>query len=368
MMMYIYELEDWPNFTWDYETLVNKLAEVRLKQGRLLGRMEAVGFSIRDEAVLHTLTVEIVKSNEIEGEKLDTEQVRSSIARRLGMDVAGIPVTNRNIDGVVEMMLDATQNYDKPLTKERLFGWQAALFPTGYSGMYKVNAGAWRTDSNGPMQVVSGRIGRFKVHFEAPPAVRIDKEMETFFEWFNRNEAMDMILKAAIAHLWFVTIHPFEDGNGRIARAITDMALAKSENSPYRFYSMSAQIKIEDKMYYEQLEFTQKDTLDITEWLVWFLDCLNRVFDNVESTLDAVLSKTHFWQKWSNQSLNERQVKMLNKIMDGFEGKLTTTKWAKIMKCSQDTALRDIGDLVKRGILVKTIAGGRSTSYEIKTE
>ncbi len=327
--------------------------------------MAAVGFSLRAEAVLQTLTLDVLKSSEIEGEALDRDQVRSSVARRLGVDVGALAPGYRNVDGVVEMMLDATQNYEKPLTKERLLGWQASLFPTGYSDLRKINVGAWRDDAKGPMQVVSAHRGRERVHFEAPAAARLEQEMTAFLNWFNRNDGIDLVLRAGIAHLWFVTVHPFEDGNGRIARALADMMLARSEGSPQRFYSMSAQIRVERDAYYGGLEETQKGTLDITARLEWFLVCLDRALDRAESTLAAVLRKARFWEFSQSVPFNERQRLLLNMLLDGFDGKLTSSKWARIAKCSQDTALRDILDLVKRGILSKDPAGGRSASYSL---
>lgn len=365
MNTYIYQLPEWPQFYWDYEVLVGQLASVRHKQGRLVGRMETLGFSLCTEAVLQTLTLDVLKSSEIEGENLDKDQVRSSIARRLGMEVAGMVPSDRSVDGVVEMMLDATQNYDKVLTKERLFGWHAALFPTGYSGMIKVNVGCWRDDKKGLMQVISGHIGHEWVHYEAPSAQRLEAEMEEFLDWVNRDSDLDLVLKACIAHLWFVTIHPFEDGNGRIARAIADMLLARSEQSSQRFYSMSAQIRLERDSYYDMLEETQKGTLNITEALTWFLKCLNRAFDGIEVILDDVLRKTRFWEAYVDLPLNDRQRLMINKMLNGFEGKLTSSKWAKITKCSQDTATRDIKELIIFGVLMKDSAGGRSTSYSL---
>lgn len=364
-MKYIYDLKNWPEFSWSQERLADKLASVRHLQGRLIGRMETLGFQLRSEAILQTLTEDVLKSSEIEGEILDKDQVRSSIARRLGMDVGGLVPADRDVEGVVEMMLDATQQYTQKLTKERLFDWHASLFPTGRSGMGKICVGQWRDDKTGPMQVVSGPIGREKVHYEAPSAKRISGEMRTFLTWFNRKDSTDPVLKAAIAHLWFVTIHPFDDGNGRIARALTDMLLARSENSPQRFYSMSAQIRKERKTYYEALEITQNDDLDITEWLEWFLDCLERAFQGAETILGDVLQKARFWERYGAEPFNDRQRKILNRLLDGFEGKLTSSKWAKLGKCSQDTASRDIDDLLKRGILIKNPGGGRSTSYSL---
>ena len=345
--------------------MTDPLAAVRHRQGRLVGRMESLGFALREEAVLQTLTQDVVTSSAIEGEVLDREQVRSSIARRLGMDVGALAPADRNVEGVVEMMLDATQHFNDPLTQERLFGWHAALFPTGRSGMTRIRAGAWRDDGTGPMQVVSGPIGRERVHFQAPAAERLEDEMEAFLGWFNGEERLDPVLKAGLAHLWFVTVHPFDDGNGRIARAIADMALARSEGIPSRFYSMSAQVRSERNAYYRILERTQKGTMDVTEWLLWFLGCLDRAFGGAESTLASVLRKARFWEAHAGTPLNERQRIMLNRLLDGFEGKLTSSKWAKVVRCSQDTAIRDIQDLVRRGMLSKDSAGGRSTSYSL---
>lgn len=333
-----------------------------------MGHMEALGFPLKQEAVLQTLTEEVVKSSEIEGEKLDVSQVRSSLARRLGMDVGGLEPADRRVEGVVELILDATRHYDQPLTAERLFAWHASLFPTGRIGMRKIRVGAWRDDSTGPMQVVSGPIGRERVHFEAPPAAKLEGEMQVFLDWFNEHSTgadSDAVLNAGLAHLWFVTIHPFDDGNGRIARAIADLALARSEDSSQRFYSMSAQIRQERAAYYNLLEQTQKATMDVTAWMEWFLACLGRAIDGAQTTLAAVLSKARFWERLRAVPLNERQRLMLNRLLDGFEGKLTTSKWAKIAKCSSDTALRDILDLVERGILVRNPEGGRSTSYAL---
>ncbi len=365
MPKYIHELPDWPRFRWDSDGLAKQLAAVRLRQGRLIGRMQALGFHQQEEAVLTTLTEDVLKSSEIEGEILDRDQVRSSIARRLGIDIGALPHADRNVEGVVEMMLDATQNLKTELTEERLFGWHASLFPTGRSGMNKIIVGAWRDEKSGPMQVVSGPIGREKVHYEAPAAGRLDAEMKSFLEWFNAEDNTDPVIKSALAHLWFVTIHPFADGNGRIARAIADMSLARSEDSSQRFYSMSAQIRIERKAYYDMLEATQKGELDITPWLEWFLGCLDRAFDGAEQTLAAVFQKADFWKKHTAAKINERQRDILDRLLDGFEGKLTSSKWALIEKCSPDTALRDIQDLVDQGILAKDEAGGRSTSYSL---
>lgn len=363
--MYVWEKPEWPALTWNNESLSKLLAAVSREQGRLLGRMEALGLKFRSEAHLRTLTEDVVKSSEIEGENLDTDQVRLSIARRLGMDAGGLVPVDRDVEGVVEMMLDATGNYAEPLTAERLFAWHASLFPTGRSGMRKIKAGTWRDDSDGPMQVVSGPIGKRKVHFEAPPAARVPGEMEKFLSWFEKPGDSDPLLIAGLAHLWFVTIHPFGDGNGRIARAIADMALARSENSRQRFYSMSAQIRRERDDYYTRLERAQKGGLDITPWQDWFLNCLLRAIEGAQWTLAAVLEKARFWERVVNEPLNERQIKVLNRLLDGFEGKLTTSKWAKIANCSQDTAYRDILDLVERGALQKNPNGGRSTSYSL---
>ena len=342
------------------------LAAVRHKQGRLLGRMEALGFSLRQEAGLETLTLDVVKTSEIEGETLNAQQVRSSIARRLGIDIAGAVPSDRNVEGVVEMMVDATLKFERPLSAERLFGWHAALFPTGHSGIQRITVGGWRDDANGPMQVVSGPMGREGVHHEAPPARLLDAEVATFVEWVNQPDSLDPVLKSAIAHLWFVTIHPFDDGNGRIARAIADWILARSEKSSQRFYSMSAQIRLERKAYYDVLERTQRETLDITAWLEWFIGCLSRALDATETTLATVLRKARFWETHGSAMINDRQRLILNKLLNGFEGKLTSSKWAKLTKCSQDTAHRDIQDLIEQGILVKDVAGGRSTNYLLK--
>ncbi|MBV4356478.1 Fic family protein [Pinibacter aurantiacus] len=365
MAVYIYQKKDWPKF-WDDKIISPLLASLRYRQGILLGKMSGFGFKQQREATLDVLTLEVIKSSEIEGEVLDAEQVRSSIARRLGMDIAGLIPSDRNVDGVVDMMMDAIEKFDQPLTDERLFGWHAALFPTGYSGIHKIVVAGWRDNADAdPMQVVSGASGREVVHFQAPDSSVLEKEMKLFLDWFNSNEENDPILKAAIAHLWFVTIHPFDDGNGRIARAITDMLLAKADESAQRFYSMSAQIRIDRKEYYDVLEKTQKDSLDITDWLEWFLQCLDRALKATNETLKKVVQKAKFWDQFSTVSLNERQCLMLNRLMDGFEGKLNTSKWSKIAKCSQDTAARDIQDLITKGILIKDASGGRSTSYSL---
>jgi len=363
--MYVHQLKDWPRFTWNQERLAQALAGVRYRQGRMIGHMEALGFELRQEAVLSTLAEDVVKSTEIEGEKLDAAQVRSSIARRLGIDIGALKPADRAVEGVVEMMLDATRHYSQPLTAERLFGWHASLFPAGRSGLIRIAAGAWRDDRAGPMRVVSGPIGREHAHFEAPPAARLRREMRVFLDWFNKPAAFDPVLKAAQAHLWFVTIHPFDDGNGRLARAIADMSLARSESSPQRFYSMSAQIRQDRAAYYEILDRTQKGALDITPWMEWFLGCLGRAIDGAQTTLAAILAKARFWDAVAGVAINARQRLVLNRLLDGFEGKLTTSKYAKLAKCSPDTALRDILALAAHGILLRGTERGRSTAYAL---
>ncbi len=365
MPTFIHERKDWTDFTWDSDALLPLLGSVRHLQGRLMGRMAALGFEFRQEAFLETLTDDVLKTSEIEGEFLEPEQVRSSLARRLGMDIAGLTPSDRHVDGVVEMMLDATREFSKPLTAERLFDWHAALFPTGRSGMYKINVGQWRSDETGPMQVVSGAMGREQVHFQAPDAGRLEAEMPLFLDWFNAEQPLDPVLKSGIAHLWFVTIHPFDDGNGRIARAIADLQLSKAEVSPQRFYSMSAQIRAQRNEYYRLLEKTQRGSSDTTEWLHWFLECLQNALLAADATLERVLAKARFWEKHATTILNQRQVLLLNRLLDGFEGKLTSSKWAKIAKCSSDTALRDIADLMNKGVLEKDEGAGRSTSYSL---
>lgn len=362
MVKYIYEYAQWPEFTWDDREISVILGKVRNLQGKIFGQMGALGFSIKEETVLSTLTLDVLKSSEIEGEILNYEQVRSSIARRLGLKCAGIVHIDRNVEGVVEMMLDATQRYDKTLDQERIFGWHAALFPTGWSGMYRINIGSYR---NGEMQVVSGPMGKEKVHFQAPSPVVVKEEMDTFLDWFSQETKIDGVLKAAIAHFWFIIIHPFDDGNGRIARAMTDMLLARSEGNSQRFYSFSNQILLEKKAYYEILQKAQHSPGDITEWLDWFLNCLHRALMNTDVTFKRVLQKTDFWDKHKETILNSRQRLMLNKLLDGFEGKLKTSKWARFSKCSADSALRDIKDLIEKGILKQEKSGGRSTNYEL---
>jgi Fic family protein len=364
--IYIYQKKGWPGFTWDNEVLLPVLTDVRHKQGRLAGYMELLGFAMRSEEALQTITDDILKSNEIEGELLNAAEVRSSVARHLGIHVAGLVRAGKEVDAVVEMMLDATQNHDKALTAERLFGWHSSLFPSGRSGMHKITTGNWRKNDKGPMQVVSGAMGKEKVHYEAPDAKFVKKEMSLFFKWFNAKQNLDPVLKSGVAHLWFVTIHPFDDGNGRIARAIADMQLTKADDYSKRFYSMSAQIQQERKVYYSILEKTQKGSMDITAWLHWYLNCLSRAISATDKRLQAILQKTKFWDKHIHTEINERQRYMINKLFDGFDGKLNTSKWAKITKCSPDTALRDIQDLMKKKILMKEEAGGRSTNYFLK--
>ena len=362
--MWIYQDKNWPNFTWNTEELTSKLSDIRHHQGRLLGRMESLGFQFKQEASLKTLTNDVVKSSAIEGEALNPEEVRSSIARRLGIEIAGLIPASRDVEGVVEMMLDATQNSDIALTKDRLFDWHAALFPTGRSGMQKITVANWRTLESGPMQVVSGPIGKEKVHFEAPDADWLEEAMHQFFDWFQNENAIDPVLKAGVAHFWFVTIHPFEDGNGRIARAIGDMALAIADNSKYRFYSLSSQIEAERQNYYKQLEKQQRGTLDITEWLLWFLNCLGSAIAKAEKSLSRVIYKAELWEKIGSKQINERQRLIINRMLeDKFEGNMSTSKYAKLAKCSSDTALRDIQDLKEKAILVQNAGSGRSTSY-----
>ncbi len=359
----IHELPDWPRFSWRAERLVDRLAAVRFRQGQLLGRMKALGFELRRQANLETVTEDVVTSSEIEGEMLDAGQVRSSVARRVGMEIGGKAPADRIVEGVVEMALDATERFAEPVSEDRLFGWHASLFPTGRSGMTPTAVGRWRDDRTGPMQIVSGPIGRQRVHFEAPGASLVAGEMRAFLDWFNAPADFDQVLKAGLAHLWFVTIQPFDDGNWRMARAVADMALSRSEDSPQRFYSMSSQIGLERASNYEVLEHAQRGTMDVYGWMEWFLACLGREIDGAETTLSAVLAKAEFWRRYAGLSFNERQRLMANRLLDGFEGKLTTSRWARMTHCSQDTALRDITYLVERGVLVKSSAGGRSTSY-----
>ena len=367
-MTWIHEQPDWPEFTWDAKALASRLADIRHRQGRLLGRMESLGFELRREASLETLTTEVVNSSAIEGETLNHEEVRSSIARKLGIEIGGYVSVGRDVEGIVAMMIDATRDFDRPLTRERLFDWHAALFPTGRTGMQRITVGAWRPASAGPMQVVFGPVGKERVHFEAPAAERLDAEMRHFLDWFEGGKGIDPVLRAGIAHLWFVTIHPFEDGNGRIARAIADMALARADGMRERFYSMSAQIETERKVYYAQLERQQRGSVDITGWLAWFLDCLGRAIGAAEDTLSAVLYKAEFWKIANRKPVSERQRQVLNRMLDsGFKGYMNTSKYAKLAKCSNDTALRDIRDLVDRGLFVKNPGGGRSTSYRLPT-
>ncbi len=362
---YIWQSSDWPNWRYDLAALSGPLAQVSRAQGMLLGRMADVGLALREQASLAALTEDVVKTSEIEGEKLNAASVRSSIARRLGVDIGALAPSDRHVDGVVEMVLDATSRCGEPLTAERLFGWHAALFPTGYSGMHRVTIGDWRDDADGAMQVVSGPLGRRTVHFQAPPANRLTEETNRFLAWANAQTGEPSIVKAGLAHLWFVTLHPFDDGNGRIARAVGDLFLARADGSTQRFYSLCAQIQRERKDYYEVLERTQKGSMDVTGWLAWFIGALDRAIASAQMTVDAVLVKAHFWQRWAGTPLNERQAKLLNRVLDGFEGKLTSSKWATLAKCSPDTALRDITQLMELGVLKKSASGGRSTGYEL---
>ena len=362
MAKYIYDYKNWTNFTWQ-QTAINAIfGEVRNMQGKIIGQMNTFGFATKEEATLTTLTLDVIKSSEIEGEKLDYDQVRSSIARKLGINIAGLLPANRNVDGVVEMMLDATQHFQNPLTNKRLFGWHSALFPTGYSGMHQIEVGQYRT---GEMQIVSGAMGKEKLHYEAIPASKVDDEMGKFLNWFNDKSKIDPVLKAAIAHFWFIIIHPFDDGNGRIARAISDLMLARADGSTERYYSMSSQILIERKQYYEILQKVQHSSGDITEWLDWFLHCLKNSISASQTTLKKIFQRTEFWKIHEKTTINERQRLVLNKLLEGFEGKLKSSKWAKIAKCSPDTALRDIKDLIEKGILKQEQEGGRSTNYEL---
>lgn len=367
MPRYLHQHPHWPDFRWEAESLLEPLAAVRLKQGLLLGSLQNLGLNLKEEANLQTLTLDVVKSSEIEGENLPEDQVRSSIARRLGLDVAGVPVTDRHVEGVVEMMLNATQNPDQALTEDRLFAWHAALFPTGWSGVSKIKTGTWRDDAERPMQVVSGPMGRRRVHFEAPAASLLTSEMKAFLDWFNDPGRIDPVLKAAVAHLWFVTVHPFDDGNGRIARTITDMQLTRADGVSQRFYSMSARIRADRNGYYDVLEKTQRETLDVTAWLLWFIECLDRALDASSEVLSGTLRKAAFWQTHQQTELNERQRRMVNLLLDSaLVGTLNNSKWAKMTKVSNDTALRDIQDLISKNVLEKEEGGGRNTSYRIQ--
>jgi Fic family protein len=365
---YVWQRPQWPQWQWDAAALAAALAEVHRAQGHLAGRMASVGLAERDQATVQALTQEVVTTSAIEGEALDLDAVRSSIARRLGVDIGALAPADRHVDGVVDMVLDATQHFDQALTAERLFGWHAALFPTGYSGRVRLQVGAWRNDAAGPMQVVSGPVGREKVHYEAPPAEALPAETAVFLQWFNAPSAGDAILQAGLAHLWLVTLHPFDDGNGRISRAVGDMALARAEGTAQRFYSLSAQIQRERKQYYEQLEATQRGTLDVTPWLDWFLACLLRAVQGADGLLAGVLEKARFWQRWAGTPMNARQTMVLNHVLDGTGGKLTNAKWAAVGKCSADTALRDINDLVERGVLRRLEGGGRNTGYALQAQ
>lgn len=363
---YIWQSDDWPRWRYDLAALAEPLAAASRAQGLLMGRLADVGSALRAQASLVALTADVIKTSAIEGELLNIESVRSSIARRLGVDIGSLAPVDRHVEGVVEMVLDATRHYDQRVTRERLFGWHAALFPTGYSGTSKIRVGLWRDDTGGPMQVVSGPLGHQRVHSEAPPAQRLSAEMTHLLDWVDaHSESVPPLIKAGLGHLWFVTLHPFDDGNGRVGRALGDLLLARADGSPQRFYSLSAQVERDRSAYYDILARTQRRSMDVTEWLTWFLESVKSAVDEAQHTVDAVLIKTRFWQAWAATPMNERQLRLLNRLLDGFEGKLTSRKWAKIAKCSSDTALRDINDLVERGVLRKSEAGGRSTSYEL---
>lgn len=365
--LYIWQQPDWPNWRFDLAALAGPLARVSRIQGLLIGRLADIGLASRDMASLTALTDDVIKTSAIEGEQLNADSVRSSIARRLGVDIGALAPTDRHVEGVVEMVLDATGQSNAPITRERLFAWHAALFPIGRSGLSPIKVGQWRDDAAGPMQVVSGPLERQRIHYQAPPADRLEADTERFLQWANNSSHEPPLIKAGLAHLWFVTLHPFDDGNGRIARALGDLFLARADQSPQRLYSLSAQIQKERKAYYEILELTQKGSLDVTPWLLWFLTALENALISAEQTLDSTLTKSNFWQRWATTPLNARQVKVLNRLLDRFDGKLTNRKWVAIAKCSADTALRDINDLLAKGVLIKSDSSGRSTSYEIKT-
>ncbi len=364
--IYIWQYPEWPSFTWNDSRLIALLSEVRNLEGKIQGMMGGLGFDVQSMTALNVMTEDVLRSNEIEGVILNSDKVRSSIAKHLGIDTAGLPQPDRYTEGVVQIMMDAVTNCNKPLTPERLFNWHAALFPTGRSGMYPITVGAYRTGGE-PMQIVSGAMGKEKVHYEAPPSDVVPDMMTDFLRWINSdNTVTDPVLKAAVAHLWFVAIHPFDDGNGRLTRTITDMQLAKADGFHLRFYSMSAEILREKKTYYEILEHTTSNSTDITEWLEWFLNTMKSSILRAEETVKRVVSKSSFWQRHREIPMNERQVKVVNMIWDGFTGKLTSSKWAKITKTSQATALRDITDLIEKGILIAAADGGRSSNYLLK--
>lgn len=365
--VWIHERPGWPALTWDDTALSRPLAAVRHRQGRHLGRMEALGFDLRSEANVAVLTGEVVRSSAIEGERLDAAEVRSSVARQLGLDAAGLSERGNAVEGVVAMTLDAARNFDRPLTAERLFGWRAALFPTGFSRITRITVGAWRTDQAGPMRVVSGPMGRERVHFQAPAARRLDGEMHRFLEWFA-SSTIDPVLRAGVAHLWFVTIHPFDDGNGRIARAIAELALSQADGVKERYYGMSTAIAAQRKEYYRQLEAAQRGGLDVTAWLAWFLRCLDDAVRDADDRIESVLYKARLWRQIDRPPVNERQRAIINRLLGDFRGHLTTSKYAKIAKCSTDTALRDIRDLLARGVIVRNPGGGRSTNYRLTDE
>ncbi|PKL78497.1 MAG: DUF4172 domain-containing protein [Ignavibacteriae bacterium HGW-Ignavibacteriae-4] len=363
MTKYIHQRNEWPNFKWDNETLLPYVSKVRDLLGRLIGRMEGIGFELREEAVLNTITDDIIKTSEIEGEVLNPVEVRSSVAKKLGMDSPEVHIVSRNVEGIVEMMLDATQNYDEHLTKDRLFGWHSSLFPTGRSGMFKIRVGDWRDGEHGSMQVVSGPLGREKVHYTAPESHLLENEMNKFLNWFNTDENMEPVIKSAVAHLWFVSIHPFDNGNGRIARAIAESQLARADRTKQRFYSMSAQIMKYRKEYYNILESTQKSSMDISQWLVWYFERLTEALEATDETLSKILLKAKFWELHKNTQFNERQAEIVNKLLGDFVGKLHSSKWAKMTKVHRDTARRDIQDLIEKGVLSDSGEGGRSTNY-----
>ena len=365
MAKYIHEHIDWARFRWNSDVIMTPLSRIRNTQGRLMGKMTSLGWVLREDAQLDTTVADILKTSEIEGESLNLQQVRSSVARRMGLNIEGLIPSDQLVDGIVQMSLDASQNFKAPLTQERLFGWHAALFPTGRSGMHKIMVGGWRQDLAGPMQVVSGRMGKEIIHYQAPPAEQLDREMDAFLAWFESEDNIDPVLKAAIAHLWFVSIHPFDDGNGRIARAITDMQLARAEENNRRLYSMSAQISIERNGYYEILEKTQKGSPDITEWILWFLQCLENAISTAETMIEKVMIKSKFWNQHVATPLNARQRMMINTLFDSFFGNLSSSKWATMTKCSPDTALRDIQDLIDKNILSAQQGGGRNAHYEL---
>ena len=370
--LYIWQNPAWPEFRWDSDAILKSLGELRFHQGALFTRMKDLGFDIRLQAQAEILIEEALKTSEIEGEILGPKSVRSSVAKRLGLPDAGLMVSrNEKADGLVDILLDATMNYSRELSPEILYGWHAALFPTGYSGFHKLLIGAFRNDADGPMQIVSGPIGREKVHYEAPGAGQIHHEIRAFLSWWQTSfNKMDGIIRSAVAHLWFVAIHPFEDGNGRLARTLTDMALAQDENLSTRFYSLSAQIMSERDDYYRLLEITNKGDGDITEWLLWYTQCMTRALLRSELLLKNILQKARFWKRHAQTELNQRQMKVVNLILEkgpgGFEGGMKNQKYAGIAHTSRATAQRELADLVKKEVFVKNPGGGRSVSYDIR--